>query len=117
MLFRSEVTQAYPANPNGSPLGIAGLTAKRPGHFRGVATVVTKLIHLSYANKAFFGQKDAQQVVVVRRVAADLNLPVEIVMVPIVREESGLAMSSRNRYLSAEERAAALVLLSLYLLV
>ena len=84
--------------------------AQRPGHFRGVATVVTKLIHLCRADKAFFGQKDAQQVVVVGRVAADLNLPVEIVMVPIVREESGLAMSSRNRYLSAEERAAALVL-------
>ena len=84
--------------------------AKRPGHFRGVATVVTKLFHLCSADKAFFGQKDAQQVVVVRRVAEDLNLPVEIVMVPIVREESGLAMSSRNRYLSAEERAAALVL-------
>ena len=84
--------------------------AQRPGHFRGVATVVTKLLHLARADKAFFGQKDAQQVVVVRRVAADLNLPVEIVMVPIVREESGLALSSRNRYLSAEEREAALVL-------
>ena len=84
--------------------------AQRPGHFRGVATVVTKLLHLARADKAFFGQKDAQQVVVVRRVAVDLNLPVEIVMVPIVREESGLALSSRNRYLSAEEREAALVL-------
>lgn len=84
--------------------------AQRPGHFRGVATVVTKLLHLARADKAFFGQKDAQQVVVVCRVAADLNLPVEIVMVPIVREESGLALSSRNRYLSAEEREAALVL-------
>ena len=84
--------------------------AKRPGHFRGVATVGTKLIHLSCADKVFFGQKDAQQVVVVRRVAEDLNLPVEIVMVPIVREASGLAMSSRNRYLSAEEKTAALVL-------
>ena len=84
--------------------------AQRPGHFRGVATVVTKLLHLARADKAFFGQKDAQQVVVVRRVAVDLNLPVEIVMVPIVREENGLALSSRNRYLSAEEREAALVL-------
>lgn len=84
--------------------------AQRPGHFRGVATVVTKLLHLARADKAFFGQKDAQQVVVVRRVAVDLNLPVKIVMVPIVREESGLALSSRNRYLSAEEREAALVL-------
>ena len=84
--------------------------AKRPGHFRGVATVVTKLIHLSGADKAFFGQKDAQQVVVVRRVVADLNLSTEVVMVPIVREGDGLALSSRNRYLSAKERGAALVL-------
>ena len=84
--------------------------ARRPGHFRGVATVVTKLLHLSRADKAFFGQKDAQQVVVVRRVVADLNLSTEIVMTPIVREGDGLALSSRNRYLSAEERGAALVL-------
>ena len=84
--------------------------ARRPGHFRGVATVVTKLLHLSGADKAFFGQKDAQQVVVVRRVVADLNLSTEIVMTPIVREGDGLALSSRNRYLSAEERGAALVL-------
>lgn len=84
--------------------------AQRPGHFSGVATVVTKLIHLARADKAFFGQKDAQQVVVVRRFIEDLNTPCEIVMVPIVREESGLARSSRNRYLSAEEKKAALVL-------
>lgn len=84
--------------------------ARRPGHFRGVATVVTKLLHLSGADKAFFGQKDAQQVVVIRRVVADLNLSTEIVMMPIVREGDGLALSSRNRYLSAEERGAALVL-------
>lgn len=84
--------------------------ARRPGHFRGVATVVTKLLHLSRADKAFFGQKDAQQVVVVRRVVADLNLSTEVVMVPIVREGDGLALSSRNRYLSAKERGAALVL-------
>lgn len=84
--------------------------AQRPGHFRGVATVVTKLINLSRADEAFFGQKDAQQVVVVRRFTADLNLNVRITMVPIVREESGLARSSRNAYLSAGEREAALVL-------
>ena len=84
--------------------------AKRPGHFRGVATVVTKLMNLARADKAFFGQKDAQQVVVIKRFTADLNLPVEVVMVPICREESGLARSSRNVYLSAEERTAALVL-------
>lgn len=84
--------------------------AQRPGHFRGVATVVTKLINLSGAQEAFFGQKDAQQVVVVRRFVEDLNLPVHINMVPIVREPSGLARSSRNRYLSATEKTAALVL-------
>ena len=84
--------------------------AQRPGHFRGVATVVTKLINLSRADEAFFGQKDAQQVVVVRRFVEDLNLNVHINMVPIVREESGLARSSRNAYLSEEEREAACVL-------
>lgn len=84
--------------------------AQRPGHFCGVATVVTKLINLAKADEAFFGQKDAQQVVVVRRFVEDLNLNVHINMVPIVREESGLARSSRNQYLSAEEKQAALVL-------
>ena len=84
--------------------------ARRPGHFRGVATVLVKLMNLSQAEQAFFGQKDAQQVVVIRRFVEDLNLPVKIQMVPIVREESGLARSSRNVYLSAEERQAALVL-------
>ena len=84
--------------------------AQRPGHFRGVATVVTKLINLSRADEAFFGQKDAQQVTVIRRFVEDLNINVHINMVPIAREESGLARSSRNTYLSAEEKEAALVL-------
>lgn len=84
--------------------------AKRPGHFRGVATVVTKLINITEADKAFFGQKDAQQVVVIKRFARDLNINVEIEMVPIVRDEDGLALSSRNKYLSASEKKAALVL-------
>lgn len=84
--------------------------AKRPGHFRGVATVVTKLINLSRADEAFFGQKDAQQVVVVHRFVRDLNLNVNINMVPIVREVSGLARSSRNAYLQPGEREAATVL-------
>lgn len=83
---------------------------KRPGHFRGVATVVTKLFNLTRADKAFFGQKDAQQVTVIRRFVDDLNINVEINMVPIVREDSGLARSSRNAYLSPEEKEAALVL-------
>ena len=84
--------------------------AQRPIHFRGVATVVTKLMNITRADEAFFGQKDAQQVVVVRRFVSDLNIPVHINMVPIVREESGLARSSRNAYLSPEEKQAALVL-------
>ena len=84
--------------------------AQRPGHFRGVATVVTKLINLARADEAFFGQKDAQQVTVIRRFVDDLNINVHINMVPIAREESGLARSSRNSYLSAEEKTAALVL-------
>ena len=84
--------------------------AQRPIHFRGVATVVTKLMNITRSDEAFFGQKDAQQVVVVRRFVSDLNIPVHINMVPIVREESGLARSSRNAYLSPEEKQAALVL-------
>ena len=84
--------------------------AQRPIHFRGVTTVVTKLMNITRADEAFFGQKDAQQVVVVRRFVSDLNLPVHINMVPIVREESGLARSSRNAYLSPAEKEAALVL-------
>ncbi len=84
--------------------------AQRPGHFKGVATVVTKLFNISEADKAFFGQKDAQQVVVLRRMIEDLNMPIELCMVPIKRSSEGLALSSRNRYLSEEEKQAALVL-------
>lgn len=84
--------------------------ARRPGHFRGVATVVLKLLLLSGAAKAYFGQKDAQQVAVLTRMVLDLGVPTEIVMCPIVREASGLALSSRNTYLADEERTAALIL-------
>jgi pantoate--beta-alanine ligase len=84
--------------------------ASRPGHFRGVATVVSKLFLAAEPDKAFFGQKDAAQVAVLRQMTADLGLPVEIVVCPIVRESDGLAMSSRNRYLTLEQRRQALVL-------
>jgi len=82
----------------------------RPGHFRGVATVCTKLFSIVQPSVAFFGQKDAQQVAVIRRIVADLNLPVEIVAVPTVRDPDGLAISSRNVFLSPTERASALAL-------
>jgi pantoate--beta-alanine ligase len=82
----------------------------RPGHFRGVATIVTKLFNIVQPSRAYFGQKDAQQVVVVKRIVADLNMGVEIVVVPTVREGDGLAMSSRNIYLSPGERQAAAIL-------
>ncbi|HYL17026.1 MAG TPA: pantoate--beta-alanine ligase [Terriglobales bacterium] len=94
---------------------VEGLSEKlcgrsRPGHFRGVTTVVAKLFHIVEPELAFFGQKDAAQVVIIRRMVRDLNMPVEIVVCPIVRETDGLAMSSRNTYLDPQQRKSALVL-------
>ena len=84
--------------------------ARRAGHFRGVCTVCTKLFNIVGPDKAYFGQKDAQQLSIIKKLVFDLNIPVEIVACPIVREDDGLAMSSRNTYLSTDERKAALCL-------
>ena len=114
LLFLPEVDTLYPPGHTayvdlGEPS--EGLEGEfRPGHFRGVATVVCGLLNLVQPDAAVFGEKDAQQLAVVRRMVRDLHLPVEIVPGPTVREEDGLAMSSRNAYLSPEERRAAAVL-------
>jgi pantoate ligase / CMP/dCMP kinase len=102
----SEVTQVVP--PTAMTSVLCGRTRK--GHFQGVATVVTKLLNLVQPERAYFGQKDAQQLAIIRRLVADLNIPVEIVPCPIAREESGLALSSRNQYLTPEQKAQAPIL-------
>jgi pantoate--beta-alanine ligase len=112
LLFLPEVETVYPPG-DVTVVEVAGPPAEgleadhRPGHFRGVASVVTRLFHLVGCELAVFGEKDAQQLAVVRRLVRDLHLPVEIVAHPTVREADGLAMSSRNAYLSPEERRAA----------
>jgi pantoate--beta-alanine ligase len=113
-LFAPSVEEMYPAGAatfvDVGELGSRLDGASRPGHFRGVATVVAKLLVAAEPDRAFFGQKDAAQVAVVRRMARDLRLATEIVVCPTVRDADGLALSSRNAYLGAEERAQALAL-------
>lgn len=112
-VFAPSVAEMY---PDGDPLTLVRdetlesmyCGAYRPGHFRGVLTVVAKLFLISGANKAFFGEKDYQQVFLIEKMVKDLNFDIEIYRVPIVREESGLALSSRNEYLTADERKQAL---------
>lgn len=114
LVFHPEPSELY-APDACTFVNVEGITSElcgktRPTHFRGVCTVVSKLMNISQADRAYFGQKDAQQLAVVRRMVRDLNMNVEVVGCPIVREEDGLAKSSRNTYLSPAEREAALVL-------
>jgi pantoate--beta-alanine ligase len=113
-VFAPSVEEMYPKGAV-TYVTVEGLSEKlcgrsRPGHFRGVTTVVSKLFHIAEPDLAFLGQKDAAQVAIIRRMVRDLNMPVEIVVCPIVREPDGLAMSSRNAYLDAQQRKSALVL-------
>jgi pantoate--beta-alanine ligase len=115
LVFAPAVDEVYPGGEPqvricAGPMGERYEGATRPGHFDGVLTVVGKLLHLTRPDAALFGQKDAQQLALIRRMVTDLNFPVEIVAAPTVREPDGLALSSRNRYLSAAERDRALAL-------
>ena len=114
LIFAPEASEMYclDALTNVSVMELtAGLCgSKRPGHFDGVCTVVSKLFNIVPADKAYFGEKDAQQLAVIKRMVRDLNFDIEIIGCPIVREEDGLAKSSRNTYLSSKEREAALIL-------
>jgi pantoate--beta-alanine ligase len=114
LLFAPSVEEMFPSGAV-TWVTVEGLSDKldgrsRPGHFRGVTTVVAKLFHVIEPAAALFGQKDAAQLAIVRKMVRDLNFPIEIISCPIVREEDGLAMSSRNAYLNTEQRAQARVL-------
>ena len=110
-MFTPSVEAIYPPGFNtwvdGAKLGDRLEGAHRPGHFRGVATVVAKLFNIIGPDNAYFGQKDGQQSIVIRKMVRDLDLGVEVVMVPTVRDRDGLALSSRNTYLTEEQRRAA----------
>jgi len=115
VVFAPTVEQMYGNQPRLTNITVGGITndlcgAQRPGHFDGVAVVVTKLFNIVQPNFAFFGQKDFQQLAVIRQFVRDLNIPLEVIGVPIARAEDGLALSSRNGYLSAENRAKAPVI-------
>ena len=115
VLFAPSVDELYPNGADATFVEVPGLSERldggsRPGHFRGVATVVAKLLIAAEPDRAFFGQKDAAQVAVLRRMVVDLGLPAEIVVCPIVRGADGLALSSRNRYLTPEQRSRATIL-------
>ena len=114
LVFAPTPDVVYPEQPlvrvQAGPLGDVLEGASRPGHFDGVLTVVLKLLHLVRPDVALFGEKDAQQLACIRRMVRDLDVPVEVVGVPTVREPDGLALSSRNRYLSDDERSTALAL-------
>jgi pantoate--beta-alanine ligase len=115
LLFAPGPSEMYPSGSAGTFVEVPGISARldgvaRPSHFRGVATVVTKLFNITLPDLAFFGQKDAAQVAVLRAMVRDLNLPVTLVACPTVREADGLALSSRNQYLSPSERTEALAL-------
>lgn len=114
VIFHPSISEMYPEKYQ-TFVEVVEITNKlcgisRPTHFKGVTTVVNKLFNIVEPDKAYFGQKDAQQVVVIQKMVKDLNMNVEIISCPIVREEDGLAMSSRNTYLNSEERKAALIL-------
>jgi pantoate--beta-alanine ligase len=115
LIFAPDAAEMYPGkfrtSVEVSDLGDHLCGRSRPGHFRGVATVVLKLLNIAQSDKAFFGQKDAQQLRIIRQMVRDLDVPTEIVVVPTVREPDGLALSSRNRYLSPAERKSATVLI------
>jgi len=114
IIFFPKAKDMYPANflSNVEVSSLSNILCgvSRPGHFKGVTTVVSKLFNVALPDRAYFGQKDAQQVIIIKKMVSDLNMPIQIRVLPIIRESDGLAMSSRNKYLSDKERRESLVL-------